>query len=602
MPRRKREGTAGVAIAAGLAASCWPAPNAWAGVDPLSQPFPGLLDLSDLGASIGFVLEGVAEGDAAGHAVSSMRDFNGDGLGDAVVGAPGGHGRAYLVFGRDGQWPVTFSLADLDGHTGIRLFTSRPSTGNDAIGHAVSGGGDVNGDGFGDALVGAPLTWPGDPHTGPYPTGVTYTVFGRDGAGTGLPASIDLALLDGGDGFRTLGPCIFAESGSAVAGSESSADINGDGIDDVAIGAAGAFEGYCYGDSYVVFGRDAAAGSTFEPTLTVDDLDGAAGFVFNAFSFYNGGGAAVAVGDTNGDGLADAVFGTPREYTSTPSRPSGEPTGATYVIYGRDAATGATYPDQIDRRDLDGRLGVQLIGSAVDANSGSAVAVVGDLNDDGVRDLAIGEPGLDSADPQTTRGAVVVLFGRSRLEAAIDLAEASDGDGFRLLGAQAGDALGLRVAAAGDVNGDGRDDLIATDHRAAYVLFGRDASEGFADALSVDELDGEHGFAIRAPAPIKAVSGGVDLNGDGRSDLLLGMPDASPGGVPGAGAVAVVFGRTVRACAADIDHDGELTIFDFLAFQNLFDAGDARADFDGDGELTIFDFLAFQNAFDDGCG
>ena len=54
-------------------------------------------------------------------------------------------------------------------------------------------------------------------------------------------------------------------------------------------------------------------------------------------------------------------------------------------------------------------------------------------------------------------------------------------------------------------------------------------------------------------------------------------------------------------CLADLDGDGSLTIFDFLAFQNLFDSGDPRADFDGDGSLTIFDFLAFQNAFDAGC-
>ncbi|MFI4915980.1 MAG: GC-type dockerin domain-anchored protein [Phycisphaerales bacterium JB060] len=58
---------------------------------------------------------------------------------------------------------------------------------------------------------------------------------------------------------------------------------------------------------------------------------------------------------------------------------------------------------------------------------------------------------------------------------------------------------------------------------------------------------------------------------------------------------------TVVPCAADLDDDGQLTIFDFLAFQNLFDMGDPVADFDGDGELTIFDFLAFQNAFDAGC-
>jgi hypothetical protein len=57
----------------------------------------------------------------------------------------------------------------------------------------------------------------------------------------------------------------------------------------------------------------------------------------------------------------------------------------------------------------------------------------------------------------------------------------------------------------------------------------------------------------------------------------------------------------VASCPADFDADGQLTIFDFLAFQTAFDARDPRADFDGDGAFTIFDFLAFQNAFDAGC-
>ena len=62
-----------------------------------------------------------------------------------------------------------------------------------------------------------------------------------------------------------------------------------------------------------------------------------------------------------------------------------------------------------------------------------------------------------------------------------------------------------------------------------------------------------------------------------------------------------IAGDCAGGCRADIDGDGVLTIFDFLAFQNLFDAGDLGADFDGDGVLTIFDFLAFQNEFDAGC-
>ncbi|GIW74743.1 MAG: hypothetical protein KatS3mg103_1265 [Phycisphaerales bacterium] len=62
-----------------------------------------------------------------------------------------------------------------------------------------------------------------------------------------------------------------------------------------------------------------------------------------------------------------------------------------------------------------------------------------------------------------------------------------------------------------------------------------------------------------------------------------------------------VEGDGGTGCRVDLDGDGSLSIFDFLQFQNLFDAGDLRADFDGDGVLTIFDFLTFQNEFDAGC-
>jgi hypothetical protein len=58
---------------------------------------------------------------------------------------------------------------------------------------------------------------------------------------------------------------------------------------------------------------------------------------------------------------------------------------------------------------------------------------------------------------------------------------------------------------------------------------------------------------------------------------------------------------TIVACRADFNEDGTLDLFDFLAFMNAFDAGEALADFDFDGELTVFDFLAFQNRFDAGC-
>ncbi|MEQ9096932.1 MAG: GC-type dockerin domain-anchored protein [Phycisphaerales bacterium] len=87
------------------------------------------------------------------------------------------------------------------------------------------------------------------------------------------------------------------------------------------------------------------------------------------------------------------------------------------------------------------------------------------------------------------------------------------------------------------------------------------------------------------PPPSTSSSGFWDITTDG--DLLLVQ--------------ALLFAAGDAGCRADLDGDGQLTIFDFLAFQNLFDAGDPIADFDGDGQLTIFDFLAFQNEFDQGC-
>ncbi|MEQ8845418.1 MAG: GC-type dockerin domain-anchored protein [Phycisphaerales bacterium] len=59
--------------------------------------------------------------------------------------------------------------------------------------------------------------------------------------------------------------------------------------------------------------------------------------------------------------------------------------------------------------------------------------------------------------------------------------------------------------------------------------------------------------------------------------------------------------RWILSCKADFDSDGDLTIFDFVAFQNLFDAGDPAADVFYDGRLDVFDFLAFFNQFEDGC-
>ena len=95
--------------------------------------------------------------------------------------------------------------------------------------------------------------------------------------------------------------------------------------------------------------------------------------------------------------------------------------------------------------------------------------------------------------------------------------------------------------------------------------------------------------------------GGVSSGGAYTMLATVGQHDA---GVSASGPYTFTGGFMagfVRTCRVDLDGDGLLTVFDFLAFQNEFAVGSLVADFDGDGQLTIFDFLAFQNAFAVGC-
>ena len=141
--------------------------------------------------------------------------------------------------------------------------------------------------------------------------------------------------------------------------------------------------------------------------------------------------------------------------------------------------------------------------------------------------------------------------------------------------------------ALGDVDGDGAVDiLVSQDSNSTSVLLNR-GDGSFRTPIVV--LEDEH---VRAAGEV------ADMNGDGVSDII--SLDTVIAGI--FGEVTILLNRCRPAeCPADLDRDGRLTLFDFLEFQNAFDAGDLIADFDGDGELTLFDFLEFQNQFDQGC-
>ena len=143
----------------------------------------------------------------------------------------------------------------------------------------------------------------------------------------------------------------------------------------------------------------------------------------------------------------------------------------------------------------------------------------------------------------------------SGADGVIELGEVINGtDGFRLSGAAIGDYAGLSVSSAGDVNGDGFDDVIVGAYGAdpngnlsgaAYVVFGK--ADGFAVNTIFSTLDGENGFAVKGAAAGDfagyAVSGGGDINGDGFADLLVSAREASEDGHAGAGASYIIFGH-----------------------------------------------------------
>ena len=123
-------------------------------------------------------------------------------------------------------------------------------------------------------------------------------------------------------------------------------DVNGDGIEDLLIGAYGANQGA--GASYVVFGRDTAETGTFPATLELSSFNGTNGFRLDGVAGDHSGAAVSGAGDVNGDGLADLLLG------AVGARPNGASSGASYVVFGRDTAQTGAFPASLNLSILDG--------------------------------------------------------------------------------------------------------------------------------------------------------------------------------------------------------------------------------------------------------
>ena len=411
----------------------------------------------------------------------------------------------------------SLNLSDLTGSNGFTINGVAPY---DTSGYSVSDAGDINGDGIGDIVIGAPGSSIYNPDATTTP-GTSYVVFGSQ---AGFPANFELSTLNGTNGFAINGVAADDLTGFRVSGA---GDVNGDGKDDLIIGAMWADSNGLIdaGSSYVLFGST----SGFAPSIDLATLNGINGFTINGIAAGDKLGASVSgAGDVNGDGFADLSIGAPY------ADPNGvENAGQSYVVFGSN--TGC--PTSLNVSDLDGNNGFTINPIAAGDELGNSISAAGDVNGDGIDDLIISAFGADPNGVENAGQGYVVFGSTGGLAPSLNVSALDGTNGFAIDGIAEGDNLS-RVSAAGDVNGDGFDDVIIAAFWAdpngnasagtSYVVFG--SPEAFPASFKLSELNGTNGFAINGIAEGDlsgfSVSGAGDFNGDGIDDLIISAPFA----------------------------------------------------------------------------
>ncbi len=426
--------------------------------------FEGLAAGISNGATAALTLNGGNTGDSYGFSVGSVGDVNGDGISDAFVGAPNtttATGNTYVYNGNPDASVNTSTLTVLG--------TSNGGSQEDRLGFSVSSAGDLNGDGYSDVVIGV-IGYNGI-------VGAAYVYYGSNTglivSGPGVPTILTIT--------HTSGPS--ENFGWSVAGA---GDVNGDGYDDLVIGAR-----YQNDNGYAYVFLGGAAGINTTPSTTLIGT--------NPFDWF--GTSVASAGDVNGDGYYDIIIGASNA-------------GVAYIYMGSASGIVTTSADT-------------LFGPTVFDGFGISVASAGDINGDGYSDVIVG----------SSNGHAYVFLGSST-------GIANNASANFVLSGVGGD-FGLSVSSAGDVNGDGYSDVIVGAPNVNNYIVSAGAASlflggpgGFLSTTAATVLSGTNP-TDRFGA---SVSSAGDVNGDGYSDVIVRATQASSNAGPTTGAAYLYLG------------------------------------------------------------
>ncbi|MDJ0679102.1 MAG: hypothetical protein QNJ18_04480 [Xenococcaceae cyanobacterium MO_167.B52] len=421
---------------------------------------------------------------------------------------------------------------------------------------------DFNQDGYRDVFLGASAIRTVEPEGGlifiingvevKFELNAGYLLYGKPG---GFQAPIDLASLDGTEGSVFQGKIegLFFTDEAGFASTK--ADINGDGIDDLIIGApeANTHVSYDAGKVHFLYGTEQG----FANNLKLDELDGKIGFTVTGNEDYDNLGFAVEnARDFNGDGFDDVMMSAP---------------GADQVFI---LTGGQNYPAKFNVNDLNTNNGFPN-GFRIDGNEGDltgyALASPGDVDQDGYDDVIV-----QSRSARETH----LVFGRpDSSNRVINLNQPEPGSSITFLNEEL-----VTEIATGDFDNDGRQEMVLTGRWATYVIDIK--LNGLPSIIDLENFPAEY------VQKFDKIGGSVktgDINGDGYTDLAIGEPHADVDGKNSVGRVLILFGSP-EGLPKDIDNLVGNQGF-YMLGENSFDRFGSKLaleDLDGDGFDDIF--------------